>query len=160
MKNLYNLFFLSAIIFAGCEIKVPVDFQKSTQTQSTISKEAEGVRNSLREVSKDDCLKVYKLFKGFSNYLGVTKNTKNTTQAMLKFKAVREDFGWTDNAYPALTDFTKDNILSQPFIKKLNDGIAPEEFTSTVAANWSKLYSEYAEGARLAYLDKKDVRPN
>jgi len=150
-----NIFLCGCLLFAGCELKIPVNYNNVKSVD--VSTETTGVKNALSKASKADALKVYKLFKGFSNYCAETTVTKNNVELFKRFESVRKDFGWTDNGLPELTAFTKENLLSQSFVRKMGDGMMPEVLTADMKAKFSKLYADYAEGARLAYLEKKDA---
>ena len=157
LMKLSNLLLFGCLLFAGCELKIPVNYKNVTNTETAVSAETTGVKNALSKASKADTLKVYKLFKGFSNYCAETTVTKNNVELFKRFESVRKDFGWTDNGLPELTAFTKENLLDQSFVRKMGDGMMPEVLTADMKSKFSKLYADYAEGARLAYLEKKDA---
>lgn len=145
---------LLCLTLFGCSNDIVIRLDTPT-VKSTSTKEVDGVYAALKDASKDDCLKVYTIFKSFSDYIKYTKNTKNTIELMERFKVARKDIGWEDNKYDSLTKFTSTNILEQKFITKVDNGIKPEDLTDDVRNNWSKLFSDYADGAKKAYLDKK-----
>lgn len=146
------LSFSLLFLMAGCS---DITIKLGNVQVSTSNKEVDGVYNALKNASKDDCLKVYTLFKSFSNYTVYTQNTKNTAELMSKFQVARKDIGWEDSKYKLLTEFTSTNIFEHSFITKVDGGIKPEELTQSTRDSWSQLFSNYAEGAKKAYLEKK-----
>jgi len=163
MKSKFLILALSTLLISGCEIKIPLDTsflkidtnQNDNQQIKTNTNEVIGVKEALKNATKQDCLDVYKLFKGFSNYINRTTDTKNTSQLFTKFAGVRKDLGWVDGRLVDLQRFTSSNIMQQPFVKVSNNQIMPETFTEDLRIKFAKLYSDYAEGAKQAYLEKK-----
>jgi hypothetical protein len=151
-----KLLLISAMLFAtGCELKIPVDYnQVSKKAEVELSTETVGVKDALKEVSKSDCLDVYRNFKGFANYIRISQKS-NTGDLFKKLTEVQEDLGWSRGKLSALTDFTSKNIFKQSFVKEDKGKIAVENLTTDVRAKWAKLFDDYAEGAKLAYLEKK-----
>lgn len=145
------------LVLTGCEIKIPVDYnavKKETKENIELSTETLGVKKALQDVTKSDCVDVYRNFKGFANYIRISQKS-NTGDLFKRLTEVQEDLGWTRGKFSVLTDFTSKNIFTQSFVKEDKGKIAVDNLTPELRVKWAKLFDDYAEGARLAYLEKK-----
>lgn len=150
-----KLLIISALLFTGCELKIPVDYNKISQKETVeLSAETVGVKDALKDVSQSDCIDVYRNFKGFANYIRISQKS-NTSDLFKKLTEVQEDLGWSRGKLSALTDFTSKNIFKQSFVREDKGKIAVDNLTTDLRNKWAKLFDDYAEGAKLAYLEKK-----
>lgn len=147
MRKIQSLFLYCGIFLfgiLGCESQ-----PKKVVEEVVSNKEMERV---LEKVEKEDCLVLYRLFGGISEYCsrypGVTKNS----QAFNLFKVVKERYGkekgWLDGPPECPNDIIEKELLAEGFDK-------PAEFTEESRQKFVLIFKGFEGAALKAYRSKK-----
>lgn len=110
MKNI-SLFLIACIsLFAGCRTSSQFS---PVGSDSQISEELEIVQEEFQEIeSREDKLKIYKLFAGAGDYLSVCEDLSDTSQFDGLLAKVQKSYGWEREKYPEFTDAVSDYLIS------------------------------------------------
>jgi len=117
--------------------------------------------SSLKDASKDDCIFLYKMFRGLSDYIKNAQSIKNTAQILPPtgiIKNVREDYGWQEGKFSSFTETIKSDMQQYRFKNSKNEDVGlddVQELKTDVKDTLVKIFKLYAEGCRQAALKQK-----
>lgn len=147
--------FLSGCAFELKDLKLP-DSLKNNQTQNkTVIEDPTGIipkiKQSLSSATKEDCIFLYKVYSGASEYVKNASGLKNTSDVFPPtgiMKSVAADYQWVSGKEKAFTDAVEADYISKDLKK-------PQELTATLREKLVSSFALYAEGCRQAAESKK-----
>lgn len=155
MKKLLLLILLLLYSCDYVKIQIPVkeEIKENEIVTYDFSKEkAESLSSVYVDIPKEDCVTIYKLFRGTALYLeNVSDPPEFIHQIISDFSKVRDSYGWKPEKYKALTDavesYLKDKGYSDPS-KKFADN------KTDIISSFNTL----AESAKIAWTKKNESK--
>ena len=151
MKKLLILPLLLSFCFvSGCglftvEIKVPTDKPAIKASANPLEDE---IVAALKDAPKEDCIVIYKIFRGAAEYFTHSKKLGNTIDCFDVLGKVEDDFGWEKEKYSKLTDIIEADLKSKEFLN-------PTKFDEDVRTKIVKTFQEYSDIIRKVIESKK-----
>ncbi len=150
MKQLLILPLLFSVCFVGCglftvEVKFPTDKPAIKASASPLE---DKFFEALKNAPKEDCIVIYKIFVGASEYCTHSKKLGNTLDCFNLLDKVEDDFGWDKEKYKDLTDIVEANLKSRGFEN-------PTKFDDSVRASIVSTFKEYSDIVRKIIDSKK-----
>lgn len=150
-----GLILLIPLLFCSCDlIQKPVKEEAKVEVAAyDFDKEkAESISTVYTNIPSEDCITIYKLFRGTALYLETTSQPPEyIAEVVSNFAKVRDSYGWKPEKYKSLTDavetYLKDKGYTDP--------------SKTFADNKIDIVSSFntlAESAKIAWSKKNESK--
>lgn len=159
MRKLISILLICVFLSSGCilkqeQLKLP-NFNLPTKNVVVNVNDPRGlipkIKDSLKNATKDDCIFLYKVYAGASEYVKNASGLKNTSDVFPPngiMKTVAVDYQWVSGKEKDFTDLVEADYIAQDLKK-------PQELTATIREKLVSSFAVYAEGCRQAAEGKK-----
>lgn len=137
--------FLSGCGLFTVEVKIPTD-KPAVKAQANSLED--NIASSLKNATKDDCITIYKVFMGASEYFKYSTKLKNTLSCFDLIGKVEDDYGWSKEKYKDLTDCIESDLKQRGFA-------LPKDVDANVRADLVNTFKQYADAVGKVIDSKK-----
>lgn len=144
-------FLILLLLLSGCGLfeidQSKVNKEDTKQVQTEVTEVQNNIHKALKDASKEDCERIYKILVGCSDYLDNTSKLTKFSEVLELLAKVKDDYNWKTDTYSELSDVIEKQLTNKGY---------EEDFTLSKEkrAEVIGVFKEMADGVLLALKDK------